>query len=98
MFYLFSSVFFFFGEKVSENCFRDDIISSRQDEDGIKFAQNVALSYVKEKKKPQWNFSKKVFNEKDGYDPFIDISTFPTVIKLEYFLGGIHHCVTVVGK
>ena len=28
----------------------------------------------------------------------LDISPYPTLIQLEYFLGGIHHCVTVVGE
>ena len=36
--------------------------------------------------------------EEYGYNPFIYISTHPTLIKLKYLLGGIHHCVTVVGK
>ena len=35
--------------------------------------------------------------EEDGYDPLIDISPYPTLIQL-IFLGGIHHCVTVVGE
>ena len=30
--------------------------------------------------------------------PLVDISQYPTLIQLKYFLGRIHHCVTVVGK
>ena len=36
--------------------------------------------------------------EEYGYDNSIDISIYPTLILLKYFLGGIHHCVTVVGE
>ena len=36
--------------------------------------------------------------EEDGYDPSIEISPYPTLILLKYFLGDIQHCVTVVGK
>ena len=28
----------------------------------------------------------------------LDISPYPTLIQLKYFIGGIHYCVTVVGK
>ena len=28
----------------------------------------------------------------------LDISPYPTLIQMKYFLGGIHHCVPVVGK
>ena len=44
------------------------------------------------------HFSYKVFEEQDGYDPLIDISTFTTLIQLTEFLGSIQHCVTSVGK
>ena len=33
-----------------------------------------------------------------GYEPFIDIPPFLTLIRLEEFLSGIQHCVTFVGK
>ena len=42
--------------------------------------------------------SYKEFEEKYGYDPFIKISTFPTLIKLTEFIDGIQHCVTDVGE
>ena len=40
----------------------------------------------------------KLFEEQDRYGPLHDISPFPTLIQLIYFLGGIQHCVTVAGK
>ena len=36
--------------------------------------------------------------EEDGYYPLLDIYTYPALVHLKDFLGGIHHCVTVVGK
>ena len=56
------------------------------------------MTRVREKVKPPCKLLYKVFKEEDGYDPFIDISPFPTLIQLKDFLGGVYHCVTVVGK
>ena len=42
--------------------------------------------------------SYKLFEVKYGYDPLFDISTFPTLLQLAGFFGGIQHCVTIVGK
>ena len=53
---------------------------------------------VIENGKPRCKISYKLFKEEYGYYPLLDISPFPTSIQLKYFLGGIHHCVTVVGK
>ena len=53
---------------------------------------------MREKGKPQIKLKYKIFNQTYVYDPLIDISPFPIPNKLTYFLGGIQHCVTVVGK
>ena len=36
--------------------------------------------------------------EEYGYYTVIEISPYPTLIRLKYYLDGIQHCVTVVGK
>ena len=36
--------------------------------------------------------------EEYGYSLLIEISPYPTLLKLTYFLAGIHHCVTVVDE
>ena len=56
------------------------------------------MNHVREKVKIQCKLSYKLFKEEDGYYPLLDIYQFPTSIQLKYFLGGIQHCVTVVGK
>ena len=56
------------------------------------------MNRVREKVKPQRKISYKVFKEEDGCDKFRGISPFPTIIQLKDFLGGNHHCVTVVGN
>ena len=53
---------------------------------------------VREKVKPGCELSYKLFHEEYGYDIWIDIYTFTTLIQLRNFLGGIHHCVTFFGK
>ena len=40
----------------------------------------------------------KLFKEEDGYDPLIDIYSYPELIQLKYFPGHVQHCVTVVGR
>ena len=40
----------------------------------------------------------KLLKEEYGYDALIDISPYPTLIQLKYFLGGIYNFVTVFGK
>ena len=50
------------------------------------------------KGKQQCKLSYKVFEEQDVYDPFIEISPIPIFIQLKYFIGGVKHCVTVVGN
>ena len=42
--------------------------------------------------------SYKVFKDKYGYYPLLDISEFPTLIYLTDFIGGTQNCVIVVGK
>ena len=40
----------------------------------------------------------KVPKEECGRDPLLVVSPYPTLIHLKYYLGGIHHCVSVIGK
>ena len=56
------------------------------------------MKRVREKVKPRCKLSYKLFKEQDGHDPLFGISPFPTLNQLKDFLGGIQHCVTVVGK
>ena len=56
------------------------------------------MNHLREKEKPRCKLSYKIFKEQDGYDPLIGIYLFPKVIQLKYFLGGVQHFVTVVGK
>ena len=58
----------------------------------------MALNYVRDKGKPQCKLSYKLLKEEYGYDTLVEIYPYPTLVQLKYFLGGIHHCVTVGGK
>ena len=58
----------------------------------------MELNNVRDKGKPGCKLSYKLCKEQGGYYPFLDISTFPTLIKLKDFICGIQHCVTFVGK
>ena len=64
----------------------------------LKFAKYVTMNHVIYKGNPQFKLSYNIFKGKYRYDTLIEISPFPTLIQLKEFLGGIHHCVTVVGK
>ena len=77
---------------------KDEIILSLKWNDGLKLAQNVVLNDVRETVKSRWKILYKVLREEDSYDSLLDIYPYPTLIKLKYFLGGIHHYVTLVGK
>ena len=56
------------------------------------------MNHLRKKVKPQYKLLYKVFKEQYVYDLLLDISLFLTLIHLKEFLGGIQHCVTVVGK
>ena len=58
----------------------------------------MATNHVTEKGTPQCIPSYKVCKEEYEYDKSIDISPFTILIKLNDFLGGIQHSVTVLGK
>ena len=55
----------------------------------LDFLQDVALSHVRDKGKSRCKLSYELFEEQDGYDPFIDISPFTRLIWLAYFVGVI---------
>ena len=58
----------------------------------------MALNNVRENRKPRCKISYKVLKEEHGYEPLLEIFPYPTLIQLKDFLGGVHHCVSVVGK
>ena len=94
----FSYAFFFIGDKITADRFKDEITPSLRANYRLKFAQDVALNHAVGKRKPQYKIFYNILKKGDGYDPLLDISPYPTFIQLKYFLGGIHHCVAVVGK
>ena len=53
---------------------------------------------MREKGKIQAKLSYKLFEGGNKYDPLLEISPFPTLVQLTYFLCGTQHCVTVVDK
>ena len=97
-FFSFLYSFFFIGNKFSADRFKDGITPSLKANDRLTFSQDVALNYVRDKGKPRCKLSYKLLKEEDGHDQLIEMSPYPTFIQLKYFLGGIHHCVTVVGE
>ena len=90
--------FYLLVRNISSYCFKDEIIPLFKSNDGLKFAQDVAMNHVRKKGMKLCKLVYKIFDEQDGYDRFLGISPFPILIQLEYFLGGIQHFVTVVGK
>ena len=56
------------------------------------------MNHVRENGKPQSKLLYKLFKGEDKYDTLLDINSFPTLIQLKDFLGGIDHCVTVLGE
>ena len=93
-----SSALLFIGNKIASNHFIDEITPSLKESYGLKCFEDVVLNCVKDKGKPWCKLLYKLLKEYNGYDPLLDISPYPKLIQLKYFLGGIHHCVTVVVK
>ena len=58
----------------------------------------MEINHVRDKEKTQQKLSYKLFKEEDGYDLFMYISPFPTLIQFKEFIGEIQYCVTVVGR
>ena len=94
----FSYGLLFVGNKVAVDWFKYYIIPSLKANTRLKFAQDASFILIKEKLKPIYKLAYALFEGKYGYDPFLDISPFPTLIYLIYFLGDIHHFVTVASK
>ena len=88
----------FVGDKIAADNFKYKMITSLKANGGLKFAQDGAMSHVRDKFKPRWKLSHKVFEGQYGYDTLIETSLLPTIIQLKYFLCGIQHCVTFVGN
>ena len=93
-----SSALFFIGDKIAADCFKDKITPLLKANDTLKFSQEVALNHERKKGNLQCKLSYKELKDEYGYDPLLETSPYQTLIQLEYFLRGIHHCVTVVGK
>ena len=51
-----------------------------------------------DKVKPQWKLSYKLFKEEYGYYPLVNISPFPTLVRLKDFICVFHRFLTVVSK
>ena len=98
LFCLFSSLFYFVGNKIAAYCFKYEITSSLKANYRIKCSQDVAMNDVREKEKPRRKLLYKVFNEEYAYNSLLEIYQFSTLIQLKDSLGGIHQCVIVVGK
>ena len=94
----FSTALFFIGDKTAADSFKDGNTTSLKANGRIKFSQDVVLNHLREKGKPQFKLLYKVLKGKYWYYPLVDISPYQTLIQLKFFIGGIHHCVTVVGK
>ena len=93
-----SSLFYFVGDKISDDNFKDEIKPSFKASEGLTFAQGVVMNHAREKGKPWCKILYKVFKDEYGHDPLICISPFTTLIQLKDLLSGIHHYVKVVGK
>ena len=78
--------FFFVGDKISADNFKEKIIPSLKVNDRIKLAQDVAIDHVRDKGKPRCKLSYRVFIEQDQYDILIETSTFTTLIHLKNVL------------
>ena len=98
MFCLLSSSFYFIGDKIAFDCFKDKIKPSLKSNYRLKFSQDVALDRIVENRKPRWKLLYKVLKEEYEYDPFLDISIYPILMQLKDYFDGIQHCVIVVGK
>ena len=98
MFWSLSCAFLFFGDNVLSDLFKDYIITSLNTKDSLKYSYDVTFNHVRYKVKARCKLSYKIFEEKDGYYPFLEISPFSKLIPLTDFIGGIQNCVTVVGK
>ena len=94
----FSYAYYFIGENNAADCLKDEITPSLKANDGIKLSRDVTLNHVREKVKTQCKLAYELLKEQDGYDPLIDISLYPTCIKLKEFLDRIQHFFTGVGK
>ena len=64
----------------------------------IKFVQDVALNHVGDKGKPWCKLSYKALKQEDGYDSWLEISPYQTLIPWKDILDGIPHCDKVLGK
>ena len=56
------------------------------------------MNLVREKVKTGCKLLYNLLKESYGYKPLLDMYPFPILIQLKYFLGGVHHFITVVGK
>ena len=98
MFCLRSSTLLFIGDKIAAGCFKYKNKPFLRTSDRLKFARYVALNHIRDEGGKPCKLSYKVLKKKYGYYNLIDILPHPKLIQLKYFLGGMHHCVIVLGK
>ena len=90
--------FYFIDDKIAVYWFKDEITPSLKTNDRLNFSQYVSLNCVREKGKLRLKLLYEVLKEDNGYTTLIVISPYPIFIQLKDYLGGIRHCVAVVGK
>ena len=93
-----SCAFFFVGNKVATDHFKDENIPPLKESYRLKFSDDVEINHVRWKEKSRCKISYKLFDKQYGYDPLLYISLFLELIQLTDFLGGIQHCDAVVGE
>ena len=93
-----SSTFDFIGDNIYADNIEYEAIPSFNTNDRLKFSLDVALNSVREKVKPQCKVTYKLLKDGYGYDPLLEIYTYPISTQMKYFLVMIHYCVTVVGR
>ena len=98
MLFFFSSEIVFVCDKVAASPFKYAIILTLKSKNSLKFDQDTASDYVRDKEKHDAKVSYKLFEDKYGYDTLLNIYPFQTLFQLKNFLGGIQFFFTVVGK
>ena len=94
----FPSIFLFVGENFTEDHFKGGIILLLKEKYRIKFTLSMALNNVRDNRKQQCKLTYKISKQTSGCDLLLDTYKFTTLIELTESIGGIHYCVTVVGK
>ena len=93
-----SSESYFIYDIISADYFKEEITPSLKANYRLILSQDGALNHVRDKGIPRCKISYKLLKEEYGYDPLLEIYTYPTLIPLKDYFDRIQHCVTVVSK